>query len=333
LDVIALWDADQRPPDPRYLFGAHLSYLPSGGRRASFLHRVFRLLQERRYDVVLSALVGLSPSLFLPSIRNSSTRRVTFIYGIDAWSRLPVHKRLALHHSDLVISNSQYTANRAAGANALEPSRVKLLYGCLDPELDVEAGGPSAGSAHPDVTLAGRTIVTVSRLARGEDKGHVAVLRALPGILRRVPDLHYVVIGDGNFRGQLEAVALRLGVAQRTHFVGAVSDAEVAAYLDTCDAFVMPSRMEGFGFVFLEALAHGLPVIAGVHDAAPEVLGPDAGLLVDPDNVPQLVDAIVRVLLDSTLRRRLIAHGRERLETRFRYPSFRDTLLSHLTTV
>jgi glycosyltransferase involved in cell wall biosynthesis len=334
LDVIALWDADHRVPDARYLFGTQLRYLPCGGRRASFLYSVVRLLQQRRYDVVMSALVGLSPLLFLPSIRNSSAQRVTFIYGVDAWNRLPWHKRLALRRSDLVVSNSRYTARRATSANGLEPSRLKLLYGCLDPELESGPVAPSpVAPVTPRARLAppGKTIVTVSRLARGEDKGHVSVLRALPSVLDRIPDLQYVVIGDGNFRAQLEAVARQLGVAHQTHFVGAVSDAEVASYLESSDAFVMPSRMEGFGFVFLEALAHGLPAIAGVHDAAPEVLGPDAGVLVDTDNVAQLADAIVRVLLDAELRGRLIAAGRDRLDARFRYPRFRETLLSHLT--
>src|SRR5262249_19594555 len=153
-----------RAPDARYLFGTHLSYFPSEGHRASFLYQVFRLLQHRRYDVVMSALVGLSPMLFLPSRRNSSTRRVTFIYGIDAWARLPMHKRLALQRSDLVISNSQHTASRAIGANGLEPSSVKLLHGCLDPELAFESGEPSADTPRPDLALGGKTIVTVSRL-------------------------------------------------------------------------------------------------------------------------------------------------------------------------
>jgi glycosyltransferase involved in cell wall biosynthesis len=244
---------------------------------------------------------------------------------------LPWHKRVAVRRSDVVISNSEYTARRAADANALDSSRLRLLYGCLDPELESGSDAPAAPTPRgARGRFPGRTIVTVSRLAAGEDKGHVAVLRALPRILYQVPDLHYVVIGDGNFRTQLEDLARSLGVAHRTHFVGSVSDAEVAAYLDSSEAFVMPSRIEGFGLVFLEALAHGLPVIAGTHDAAREVLGPDAGVLVDTDDVLQVSEAVVQVLADTNLRRRLVAAGRRRLDAKFRYPSFRQTLLAHL---
>jgi glycosyltransferase involved in cell wall biosynthesis len=331
MDVIALWDADDAAVDSRYLFGASSSYTPSAGRRAAFVQAAVTLLEQKQYDLLVSALVGLSPLLFVPSIRNSGARRVTFIYGIDAWYRLPLHKRLAVRGSDMVISNSQYTARRAAAANGLEASRLKLLYGCLDPELEFGLDQPRADdSQRAPAAYPGRTIVTVSRLAPGEDKGHVAVLRALPSILRRVPDLHYVIIGDGRFRPGLEDLARSLGVADRTHFVGSVSDAEVARYMDSSQAFVMPSRIEGFGFVFLEALAHGLPVIAGVHDAASEVLGPDAGVIVDTDDVEQLAEAVVHVLADSRLRGRLAAAGRRRLDAKFRYPAFRETLLAHL---
>jgi glycosyltransferase involved in cell wall biosynthesis len=332
LDVVALWDTDHTAIDSRYLFGTRLSYTASGGHRAAFIQAAVGSLQHQRYDVLISALVGLSPLMFVPSIRNSGARRVTFIYGVDAWNRLPWHKRAAVRRSDVVISNSEYTARRAADANALDASRLKLLYGCLDPEL--ESGSNEAASRAPRRARAafpGRTIVTVSRLAAGEDKGHVAVLRALPRILCQVPDLHYVVVGDGSFRTQLEGLARSLGVAHRTHFVGSVSDAEVAWYLDSSEAFVMPSRIEGFGLVFLEALAHGLPVIAGTHDAAHEVLGPDAAVLVDTDDVPQVAEAVVQVLADAELRRRLVAAGRRRLDAKFRYPSFRDTLLAHLS--
>jgi glycosyltransferase involved in cell wall biosynthesis len=328
LDIIALWDGDRAEIDSRYLFGAGLSYTPSGGRRADFVLATIRSLQQRCYDVLISALVGLSPLLFVPSIRNSNALRITFIYGIDAWSRLPLHKRLAARQSDVVISNSRYTARRAATANGLDSSRLRLLYGCIDPELELAPDVVPRLAARS--AFGGPTIVSVSRLARGEDKGHVAVLRALPSVLRTIPDLHYVIIGDGNFRAALEDLARSLGVENRAHFVGSVSDAEVAAYLDSSDAFVMPSRIEGFGFVFLEAMARGVPVIAGVHDAAQEVLGPDAGLVVDTDDVPQVAAAVVQVLVDSGLRSRLAAAGRRRVDEMFRYPAFRDTLLRHL---
>src|SRR5215831_11451051 len=85
LDVIALWDANDAAVDSRYLFGTSLSYTPSAGRRAAFVQAAVTLLEQKPYDLLVSALVGLSPILFVPSIRNSGARRVTFIYGIDAW--------------------------------------------------------------------------------------------------------------------------------------------------------------------------------------------------------------------------------------------------------
>src|ERR1700687_4223526 len=94
--------------------------------------------------------------------------------------------------------------------------------------------------------------------------------------------------------------------------------------------FVMPSKAEGFGFVFLEAMAHGRPVVAGNRDAASEVLGEEAGLLVDPDDVPQVASALTGLLASADLRERLGAAGRARADRYFGYALFKTRLDSYL---
>lgn len=329
LDVLALWDEPDARFDPRYLFGGKFTYRPFGGNQRAFALAAGASTVRRPYDVVMAGHVGFSPLLFAASARRHRSRRVSFIYGVDAWNRLPWHKRLSLRACDMVISISQYTADRAAAANGLNPNRLRLLYNCLDPALETD-NSSSSTAVHQQRAFEGCTIVTVSRLARAEDKGHSAVLRALPAVIERVPDLHYLIVGDGDLRPDLKRMAVDLGVAHRTHFLGAISDAQVGLVLDSSDLYVMPGRNEGFGFVFLEAMARGLPIMAGIHDAAPEVIGPDAGVLVDADDVPQVANALVQLLSDAELRRRLADAGRLRLDAQFRYPRFKATLLSHL---
>jgi phosphatidylinositol alpha-1,6-mannosyltransferase len=162
------------------------------------------------------------------------------------------------------------------------------------------------------------TIVTVARL---EDryKGHDVMLRALPAVRERVPDVRWVVIGEGTLRKELEALTLELGVEDCVDFLGAVSKDERDHWLRRARVFAMPSRLprsgggEGFGIAYMEAAAHGLPVVAGsVGGALDAVEDGQTGLLVDPEDEESVADALVRVLADPELATRLGEAGAAR---------------------
>ena len=178
----------------------------------------------------------------------------------------------------------------------------------------------SAEAARRRLDLAGaRVLLTVGRLsAAARYKGVDTVLLALPEILRREPDVRYVVVGVGDDAPRLRGLAARLGVANAVVFVGAVPEGDLPDYYRACDLFVMPSRREGFGIVFIEALACGRPVVAGDADGAPDALrGGRLGRLVDPDDPEGLARTVVellggrwpRALTDPVrLRRECLAH-------------------------
>jgi glycosyltransferase involved in cell wall biosynthesis len=136
--------------------------------------------------------------------------------------------------------------------------------------------------------------MTVGRLdARERSKGVDEVLEALPALAVGLPDLAYMVVGDGTDRARLQAKARSLGVSDRVVFAGYVAEPEKPEYYRLADAYVMPCRGEGFGFVFLEAMATGLPVVASRADGSSEaVLGGELGLLVDPGSRDQLIEAV-----------------------------------------
>jgi phosphatidylinositol alpha-1,6-mannosyltransferase len=137
-----------------------------------------------------------------------------------------------------------------------------------------------------------------------------------------VPDARWVVVGEGSLRGELEAMAASLGVADCITFTGAVDDEARDEWLERADVFAMPSRLlpggrggEGFGIVYLEAGAHGLPCVAGnVGGSVDAVIDGESGLLVDPTDHVAVADAIADLLLDSGLRTRLGQGGRARAE-------------------
>jgi phosphatidyl-myo-inositol dimannoside synthase len=149
-------------------------------------------------------------------------------------------------------------------------------------------------------------------------KGHDVIVRALPVIRESVPGARWVTIGDGPLRTEVERSAAAEGVDGAATFLGRVDDAERDRWLDRARVFCMPSRLpeagvggEGFGIVYLEAGAHGLPVIGGrVAGALDAVVDGTTGLLVDPADHMAVAAAAIELLSDRGLAERLGAQGR-----------------------
>jgi glycosyltransferase involved in cell wall biosynthesis len=139
--------------------------------------------------------------------------------------------------------------------------------------------------------------MTLGRLLRDRPKGIDEVLELLPELAKEVPQIAYLIVGDGPDRSRLAAKAVQLGVGDRVAFAGRVAESEKAAHYRLADAFVMPGYGEGFGIVYLEALACGIPVLASTLDASREaLLDGEMGLLVDPRNRAELRRGLLRVL-------------------------------------
>jgi phosphatidylinositol alpha-1,6-mannosyltransferase len=166
------------------------------------------------------------------------------------------------------------------------------------------------------------TFVTVARMQE-RYKGHDVLVRALALVRAKVPQVQWVVIGDGSLRAGVEQLTDAYGVADAARFLGAVSDEERDSWLARSQLLAMPSRLpaggfagEGFGIAFLEAAAHGRPVVAGnVGGATDAVIDGVTGLLVDPCDQLAVAEAITRLLLDPGLAERLGRAGRERAES------------------
>jgi glycosyltransferase involved in cell wall biosynthesis len=147
--------------------------------------------------------------------------------------------------------------------------------------------------------LAGKTVLmTLGRLVSAERyKGFDEAIEALPDLAKVLPDVTYLVVGDGSDRERLEQKARALGVADRVIFAGNVPETEKADHYRLADVYVMPSQGEGFGFVLLEAMACGIPVIASKLDGGREaVRDGQLGALVDPADTAQLQRAILEAL-------------------------------------
>jgi phosphatidylinositol alpha-1,6-mannosyltransferase len=142
-------------------------------------------------------------------------------------------------------------------------------------------------------------------------------------LLTRRPELQLVAVGDGDDRAWLEDLADENGVRLHTHFLSGLSYAELAACYAHCEIFALPSKGEGFGLVYLEAMACGKPVIGGAHGGAPEVIEDGkTGYLVPHGDAAQLATAMEALLSDPAAQKEMGRRGKERVENEFRFNVF-----------
>ena len=180
----------------------------------------------------------------------------------------------------LVTAVSRHTRRLFLSWARNAPEKVKVLPNTVDERFHP---GPKPAELISHYGLTGKTVLlTVSRLAAAERyKGHDRVIQALARLLPAHPDLVYVIAGDGDDRSHLEALATEAGVRDSVRFVGHVPDEDLPALYRAADVFVMPSTGEGFGIVFLQAFASGVPVIGGAGDGSrgPLTDGEDGALV------------------------------------------------------
>jgi len=297
--------------------GARWSVPRPGSKLGFALAALVRTLRSRP-ALVLSGLAGFGP-LALPLARLVRARLWTLTHGIEIWQPGPRLDNLALRHAQLVTTVSRCSRERLLGWSGLDPERVRVLHNTVDLERWRPGPRPAELVRRYDVADR-RVLLTVARLSSAERyKGHDRILPVLRQIERRSGPLRYVVAGRGDDLPRLERLAREAGVADLVTFAGFVPDADLEAHYRLADAFVMPSTGEGFGIVFLEALACGCPVVAGNRDGSVDALADGAlGRLVDPDRPAEIVDAVSATLLAGRSHDRPVA-GVER----FAIPCFR----------
>lgn len=326
---------NDRPGDPA-LDGleAHASgNLPGWARTPAYATRIAaRALTARPRLVIAGHLNFAVVSEWLARVAGIPYWIVT--HGIEAWGVERPALRRALRGAACVVSVSRYTAARLVDEQGLDPARVSLLPGTFDPSLFRPRERPAALARRLGLDPGQPMLLTVARLAgRDRHKGYDVVLDALPDIRRRVPGVRYVIVGEGDDRPRIERRIRELGLEKDVTLAGFVPDAELPDYYSLCTLFAMPSKREGFGIVYLEAMACGRPALAGDRDGSRDaLLDGELGVLVDPDDVAALGDAVIEVLAGRHPNRLLYdPQGlRARVVERFGPPSFRRRLAETL---
>jgi phosphatidylinositol alpha-1,6-mannosyltransferase len=251
-------------------------------------------------------------------------------HGIEVWGPIDRTTLFALRRADQVFAPSRFTASEVERRAGLPAGSVTIVPHCLSPELDRVREASSAGR------VPGR-VVTVARLhPHHRYKGIDTLLDAWPSIIGSVPHATLMVVGDGPDRPRLERQAHDLGVSESVEFRGNLTDTDLAQTYSTSSLFVLPARHrtgvgaegEGFGLVFVEAGAAGLPVVAGAGGGADDAVESGvSGLLVDPLDRGAIAAATARLLTEPDLASRLGAGGRRLATTRFSFEAFTNRIV------
>lgn len=245
--------------------------------------------RRARPELVICGHVNLLPIACLVA-----RKPVLMVYGIEVWKSVPARSKHLLDRCAAIVSISEVTRDRFLGWSRyrgkthLLPNAIRAEdYGIRPRPADLVAQYQLEGK---------RVLLTVGRLESEERyKGFDEVLEILPGL---PSDIVYLIAGTGSDESRLREKAARLGIARRVIFTGLFPDTDKLDLYSLADVYVMPSRGEGFGFVFLEALASGIPAIGSKLDGGREaLLHGELGLVVDPSSTTE-IDAAIRELLD-----------------------------------
>ena len=228
--------------------------------------------------------------------------------------------RRMLANARVLIANSHNTRRVLVEEWNVPPERTRVLHPGVDTDYFTPIESNSdvrAGLGWTDRSV----LLTVGRLQKR--KGQDMMIRALPAILRAVPDVLYAILGDGEERARLQALAESERVVEHVQFVGEVNDARLLDCYRGCDLFALPNRqegkdIEGFGMVLLEAQSCGKPVIAGASGGTAETMDiPGTGSVVNCDGPQQLAKLALELLTDKPRLARMGQAARDWVVSRF----------------
>lgn len=222
-------------------------------------------------------------------------------HGIEAWNIKNRYLQTALMEADLILAVSNYTRDRLLKEQNLDPRKVTVLPNTFDAYRFQPAPKPAYLLAKHSIKATQPVILTVARLSAGEQyKGYDRILQAIPQIRQSIPDIHYVIVGQGNDKPRIEQLIAELNLQDCVTLAGFVPDEQLCDYYNLCDVFAMPSKGEGFGIVYLEALACGKAVLGGNQDGAIDALcHGKLGALVNPDDVQAIAQTLTQILMQK----------------------------------
>lgn len=266
---------------------------PRPARRAFSMAALGMARRTPRFDVVFCGHILMAPLGALLA-RQMGAKLWLQVHGVDAWDQPSRLNRWGTESADLITSVSRYTRDRMLGSWArVGPWQIRVLPNTVGTAFTPGVAPLELKSRYGLGER--RVLLTISRLSRNDRyKGQSRVIAVMPALLRAIPDLVYLIGGDGDDVPFLKQLAIDAGVADSVVFAGVIPANEIVGHYRLATAFIMPSTKEGFGIVFLEAASCGIAVIGGNVDGSWDALREGLlGSAINPDDQGQIVDAVI----------------------------------------
>jgi phosphatidylinositol alpha-1,6-mannosyltransferase len=252
-----------------------------------FVAAAFRM--GRRSNRIICGHVAQLPVAWAVSKIKPSLSYYLVAHGIEVWRPFSFLERRALKGARRVFCVSEFTRKQLLEHCPLPAGNAVVLSNALDPYLNPEST-IAANDAVP-------TILTISRLSVADGyKGIGHLIAAMPAVSEAIPGARLRVVGRGDGLSRLQAQADKLRLSGIVEFAGYRSDKEIRRDLEQSRLFALPSQKEGFGLVYLEAMAHGRPCLGARSGGVPEVITPETGVLVEYGDIPGIASAIIAAL-------------------------------------
>lgn len=284
------------------------------GKKLAFAAHCYLAAARHRHYIYDS--VGIARAH--PRLPGLARPYAVWMHGIEVWDALKQGPKRVLQRADLLIVNSRYTRDRYSELHSGGPEPIVCWLATEDDDPPLS---PPDFSGPP-------TVLILARLDASEGyKGHAELIRCWSEVVAAVPDARLLIAGGGSGLAALEALAAESRSARSIDLLGFVEERELHSVWKQAHIFAMPSRGEGFGLVYAEAMRHGLPIIASAHDAGREVnVDGVTGYNVDLDRKDELPGRIVELLSNEALMREMGGNAQARWRQHFRYSNFRERL-------
>ncbi|BAZ03616.1 glycosyltransferase [Calothrix sp. NIES-3974] len=317
-------------PHTRFHFSGAIS---SKLRTSSFAYKIISQGFLQQPDLIISTHLNFALAAYwLKRFRNIPYWIVA--HGIEAWDIKNTGLKNALYHADLILAVSSYTRKRLILEQQLDPNKVVIIPNTFDIHRFIPQEKPEYLLEKYKLTKEQPVILTVSRLVEVKRfKGYDQILKAIPLIRQVIPDIHYLIVGKGNDSKRIEESILKMQLQDYVTLVGFVADEQLCDYYNLCDLFAMPGKREGFGIVYLEALACGKPVLAGNQDGSVDALcHGELGALINPDDIDEIAQTIIQILKRNYPNPLMYEPEmlRQKVIDSFGFTSFQKTLANYL---
>jgi phosphatidylinositol alpha-1,6-mannosyltransferase len=313
---------DPAGPQTLEVGGGRTSFRGYQRSKVKFMARAL-LLARKSPRIVLAAHPNLAnPARWMKSISPAS-KTIVMCHGVEVWEPLPARRKAALMAADMVLAPSTYTAEKLHTVQGVDVEKIRILPWPIDPLMLRLADAPSSLTL-PEGFPQGHVILTVGRWVAAERyKGADDMIRAIPQLMNSVPDVRLVLVGNGDDLPRLKDLMAELSLGASVRFYDRLSREQLAACYAHADVFALPSTGEGFGLVFLEAMAFGVPVVGAAAGGVTDIIKDGVnGRLVPGKDLATLVGKLGQLLRDGPMRATLGKKGAEIVREKYQFQAF-----------